>query len=577
MPNDVFKAEGSITAPHKKNHSDSNHFFQRVQSVKFQLKSIILLIIFSFCVLGYKGITGMQEAANSIEELYSQGMQHTIRAGKVIDELSQARSALMLAFQHDPTSKFASMHNHPVDLHINQAESSIKLAHQIVKNEILTSPLEPEEVVQVTQLLEQISQVVNQGFEPAIRALKQQNYNRANTILLRAINPQFKGITTKIQAFLALQTQEGENNFKQASQNINQFIVTVGVLSVASLIIISLLCGFIIKRVNSSSDQLENTAQDIASGDLTKRIHLQGNDEFTRIAEYVNRIVSDFQHVVQNSQQSVSKLASSAEENAVVSGQTQRNVIEQQQQTQLIATAINQFNSTVHEVAQNASAAASASQQADTTAVDGQSIVSDSIAMIEKLSMELNKTTEAMNQLRHHSDEIGSVVDVIQGISEQTNLLALNAAIEAARAGDQGRGFAVVADEVRTLAKRTQDSTEEIQQMIQRLQHGSREAMSMMEQGTEQAKLSVEKAQLAGDALQQIITCVDEINSMNTQIATAAEEQSSVTEEINKNILSISDISDQTAAGAEQSSAATSELANLAESMQQEIERYKIG
>jgi methyl-accepting chemotaxis protein len=202
--------------------------------------------------------------------------------------------------------------------------------------------------------------------------------------------------------------------------------------------------------------------------------------------------------------------------------------------------------------------------------------VKENIAMIESLSIEMQESVSAMKSLAQHAEDIGSVVDVIQSISEQTNLLALNAAIEAARAGEQGRGFAVVADEVRTLASRTQQSTQEIQQTIQNLQQGSRDATHRLEQGAENAQQAAIEAQKVGDALTEITESVDQINAMNAQIATAAEEQSSVTEEINRNISSISDISNQTASGAEQSSAASHELAKLAETMQAEIEKFKV-
>ncbi|HIF9004687.1 TPA: methyl-accepting chemotaxis protein, partial [Vibrio cholerae] len=239
-----------------------------------------------------------------------------------------------------------------------------------------------------------------------------------------------------------------------------------------------------------------------------------------------------------------------------------------------IAAAIHQFTATVHEVAQSAGLAAEASEEAEQAAMQGRKVVEENIAMIEGLSNDLQKMLAAMQLLAKDSEDIGSVVDVIQSISEQTNLLALNAAIEAARAGEQGRGFAVVADEVRTLASRTQESTKQILQTVQRLQQSSRDSANLIEQGVSGASKAVEKARLAGTALSQITANVDRISTMNTQIATASEEQSAVTEEINKNIITISEISNQTALGAQQSSEATLELARLAESMQQEVARY---
>lgn len=501
-------------------------------------------------------------------------MQHTIRAGRILDELGSARSQLLLAFQHDPSSKYALMHDHPITMHVEGIQTSLTNLHRIVDNEILATVLDAQEKAVIQTLKEKLDQVTRQGFEPALQQLKAEKYDAANLILLQVINPLYNEIKKAAEAFLDIQTQEGKNNFSASQHEINQFIWMVSLLGAFALIVTTSLALLIAKRVNNAVHHLASSATHIAAGDLTQRIPVTGNDEFSDIAKYVNRIVTSFQEVISSNRHSVSALATAAEENAAVAMQTKQNIVEQQSQTQQIAAAIHQFTATVHEVAQSAGLAAEASEEAEQAAMQGRKVVEENIAMIEGLSNDLQKMLAAMQLLAKDSEDIGSVVDVIQSISEQTNLLALNAAIEAARAGEQGRGFAVVADEVRTLASRTQESTKQILQTVQRLQQSSRDSANLIEQGVSGASKAVEKARLAGTALSQITANVDRISTMNTQIATASEEQSAVTEEINKNIITISEISNQTALGAQQSSEATLELARLAESMQQEVARY---
>ncbi|MFZ5593945.1 MAG: methyl-accepting chemotaxis protein [Pseudomonadota bacterium] len=265
------------------------------------------------------------------------------------------------------------------------------------------------------------------------------------------------------------------------------------------------------------------------------------------------------------------RLAAAAGQLVTVSERTRQ----QRSETDRVATAMNEMSATVQEVARNAGQAANAAHQADEAARSGRQIVMQSIDAIDALAREVEHTAQVIQKLETESGSIGTVVDVIKSIAEQTNLLALNAAIEAARAGEQGRGFAVVADEVRTLASRTQQSTQEIQQMIQRLQHGASEAVQVMIQGRSQAQASVQQAAKAGESLEAITRAVSNITDMNTQIASAAEEQSAVAEEINRNILIISQVGDQSATGAQQTAAASEELARLAIQLRSLVTQFK--
>ena len=259
-----------------------------------------------------------------------------------------------------------------------------------------------------------------------------------------------------------------------------------------------------------------------------------------------------------------------------ITQQTEQDMRNQMSEVEQVATAMNEMTATVHEVAQNAALTASSTESADQEVINGKNIVDDTINRINGLADEVEKAVQTINKLAEDTDQIGSVVDVIRGVSEQTNLLALNAAIEAARAGEQGRGFAVVADEVRTLASRTQDATSEIQSMIESLQLSAKQASEVMVKSQESANGSVEQARAAGQSLETITSAVKTITDMSAQIATAAEEQSAVSEEINRNIINISTATDQTLNATQEASQANSKLADATTRLDTMVKQFGI-
>jgi len=310
--------------------------------------------------------------------------------------------------------------------------------------------------------------------------------------------------------------------------------------------------------------------------DLTRRIPVSSNNGVGDVANEFNTMVGKFQQIVEQVMSAAAQLAAAADEVSTVSTLTTDGVKQQQGEIDQVATAMNEMTATVQEVARNAEQAARAAQDADRSAKGGALVASEAMGGIDALVSAVEKSAVVIRELEAESENIGAVLDVIKGIAEQTNLLALNAAIEAARAGEQGRGFAVVADEVRTLASRTQKSTQEIHTMIERLQSGASNAVKAMEQARTQGKTGVEQVERTAESLAEISGAVGTINDMNTQIASASEEQSAVAEEINRNVVNISQGSAQSAQGSEQTAFASQSLARLATDLQSLVARFKV-
>ncbi|MEH6472514.1 MAG: methyl-accepting chemotaxis protein [Halopseudomonas sp.] len=354
---------------------------------------------------------------------------------------------------------------------------------------------------------------------------------------------------------------------------------TVQMISlVVGLGICALLALFFPGLITRPLQQMQAKVDDLSKGDgdLTTRLDLQQKDELGQLGSSIDGFLDKLQQLISQVASTTAQVASAAEQQSAITAETTVTITEQHSAIDQVATAVNEMAATVQEVARSATDAASAAQSADSNAKQGQQVVSATISAIKDLASDVDNAARVIGDVETDSENIGGVLDVIKNIADQTNLLALNAAIEAARAGEQGRGFAVVADEVRTLASRTQSSTEEIQAMIEKLQGATRNAVKVMVTGQEKAQASVEKATEAGGALDAITTAVAQISDMNLHIASAAEEQNAVTEDINRNVTQISELSNQTSSNADQSSTASATLARLAAELQDEVGRFKV-
>ncbi|HHK2787254.1 TPA: methyl-accepting chemotaxis protein [Pseudomonas aeruginosa] len=317
--------------------------------------------------------------------------------------------------------------------------------------------------------------------------------------------------------------------------------------------------------------------RDIASGegDLTQRLPHTGRDELGELAGWFNRFLDKLQPIIRDVKVSVRDARSTADQSAAISSQTSAGMQQQFREIDQVATASHEMTATAQDVARSAAQAADAARGADQATRDGLALIDRTTQSIDSLAANLTSAMGQVEQLASSSEEIGSVLEVIRAIAEQTNLLALNAAIEAARAGDAGRGFAVVADEVRNLARRTQDSVEQIRGVIEGLQQGTRDVVDAMHGSHRQAQGSVEQVDEAVAALQRIGEAVTAINDMNLQIASAAEEQSSVAEEINRNVAAIRDVTESLSSQAEESAQVSQSLNRLANHQQGLMEQFK--
>ncbi|MBC3923480.1 methyl-accepting chemotaxis protein [Pseudomonas lurida] len=387
------------------------------------------------------------------------------------------------------------------------------------------------------------------------------NSEQVNAVLTRLLELNNK---------MALATnQDAEDQYNMA------FNMVVSLLVIATLLTV-LFAWLLTRSITLPISQALEAAEEVAEGNLTRPIKVDGNDEAGRLLAAMAKMQDKLRDTLQRIAGSATQLASAAEELNAVTDESARGLTQQNNEIEQAATAVNEMTSAVEEVARNAVSTSEASRNATTSAGDGRDLVQETVSAIERMSGDVQATATLIGDLANESRDIGKVLDVIRGLADQTNLLALNAAIEAARAGEAGRGFAVVADEVRALAHRTQQSTSEIERMIGSIQAGTEHAVDSMRNSTERAESTLNIAKGAGMSLDTINTAIVEINERNLVIASAAEEQAQVAREVDRNLVNIRDLSVQSATGASQTSAASSELSRLAVDLNGMVGRFRL-
>ncbi|MCI8213020.1 chemotaxis protein [Pseudomonas sp. S25] len=422
---------------------------------------------------------------------------------------------------------------------------------------------------------------LNQASPQAIQGIDQA------LVAFRAAIAQFSDSVTKAQqAQIAL--TDDVTRLLEASKKMtaNQIVLRTNDVNDANMflagatlaaLLFGILAAWVITRliVGPLMETLRN-AEFVANGDLSHNMAVTRKDELGQLQTSMQRMTVGLRDLIGGISDGVVQIASAAEQLSAVTEQTSAGVNSQKVETDQVATAMNEMTATVQEVARNAEEASEAAINASRQAKQGDDVVTQAMQQIGRLAEEVSQSTVAMNDLQTESDKIGSVLDVIKSVAQQTNLLALNAAIEAARAGEAGRGFAVVADEVRSLAQRTQTSTEEIEGLITGLHSGTQRVATILENSRTLTDSSVELTQQAATSLVSITRSVSSIESMNQQIAAAAEQQSAVADEINRSVLNVRDISEQTSAASEETAASSVELARLGVHLQSMVGKFKL-
>lgn len=424
--------------------------------------------------------------------------------------------------------------------------------------------------------LKQTKQLYIENAGRVLTAMKTGDTTTAISIVDGELNTVASQITTMLLA-LGKISRDGAATAAQQSEETYASSRTLVIGSIAvALAITALLATLIARSIVTPLQQAVQATETIASGNLTQKIHFEGKDEPAQLLASLAMMQDSLRSTITQIGNSSVQLASAGEELSSVAEESSRNLQRQNDEIQQAASAVTEMSAAVDEVARNAVNTAEESNASSRLAHEGRDKVNHTVSALKSMTDEFSRTSALIGGLAEQSKDIGKVLDVIRAIAEQTNLLALNAAIEAARAGEAGRGFAVVADEVRALAHRTQVSTQEIEQMISKVQGGTSAAVDSMKGSVEQAGKTLTVAEQAGDALEQIYQKAGQIGERNLLIASASEEQAAVAREVDRNIVNISDLSTQSAAGANQTSAATYELARLATDLNTLVSRFVI-
>ncbi|RUO23980.1 methyl-accepting chemotaxis protein [Aliidiomarina minuta] len=529
---------------------------------------ILLAMMLAITVFGVTQVVQVDRVLTAVNEQDSVEQRQAINfRGSVHDRAIAIRDAVMVQDRQ------------AAQTHLNEIEE-LDNFYQQANRELQQLYSERARSDHERRLLSDIERAENATLaltERTIAMLDRGEHERATRFVLDEVSPAYSDWLATINAMIdhqEINIQGQVNGVIDQTTGFAAAMMTITLIAIiAGIVIAYRIITRLLRTIGGEPEEAAELIKRIAAGDLTVSVRTKYKGS---IMAAVGQLAQDLSLMIKETISASSELAAASMQLAQTAARNEQLIEQQQSETDQGAAAIHQMSQTVQEVASHTVEASNVAGNADTEFKTGEQEVAKSQSSINSLADEVRGAAQVIDNLSEESRKIGSVLEVIQGIAEQTNLLALNAAIEAARAGEHGRGFAVVADEVRSLATRTQQSTSQINEMIERMQGGASQAVSVMQRGQEQASESVEQARRAGESLQGINKSVTMLNDMNAQIATAAEEQSTVAEEINQNFVRITDSAAASSKGAKEISEASRDLEALAQSLQNNVRKFSV-